>query len=191
MDAVGHQLLGQHVQARLHRRHRRRGVQVQRQGDNHRLDAVGLGVVDQLLASAAVDLDVPPGLVFGLPTVLGHQSRPGGQRRFAVMVAVEGPPDVVRADVGDRADLEELGIDRPQQHAPLVAGADHADPQGRADGPVVAEIEGPQPAAQHHAGGHGPLDEVAARDVHVAGTLACGRRIAGHAVHDANVNSGG
>ena len=40
VDAVAHQLLGQHVQAGLHGGHGRRGVQVQRQGDDHRLDAV-------------------------------------------------------------------------------------------------------------------------------------------------------
>ena len=38
-----------HVQAGLHGGDGRRGVQVQGQGDDHRLDAVLLGVVDQLL----------------------------------------------------------------------------------------------------------------------------------------------
>ena len=61
-------------------------------------------------------------------------------------------------------DLDELGIDRAEQHAAFVAGADHADPQRRADGLVVAEVEGAQPAADHHAGGHGSLEEVAAGD---------------------------
>ena len=132
--------------------------------------AVALGVLEQLLVAAVllvVDLHVPPGFVFGLPAVLGHQARPGGQRRLAGMVAVEGPPDVVRADVGDRLDLDELGIDRAEQHAPLVAGADHADAQRRADGLVVAEVERAQPAADHHARGHAAEDEVAA--VHAGG----------------------
>ena len=51
VDAVAHQLLGQHVQAGLHGGDGRRGVQVQRQGDDHRLDAVVLGVRDQLAGS--------------------------------------------------------------------------------------------------------------------------------------------
>ena len=36
--AVGHQLFGQHVLAGLHGLDGHRGVQVQRQGDDHRLD---------------------------------------------------------------------------------------------------------------------------------------------------------
>ena len=40
VDAVAHQLFGHHVQAGLHGGDGRRGVQVQRQGDDHRLDAV-------------------------------------------------------------------------------------------------------------------------------------------------------
>ena len=69
-----------------------------------------LALLDQLLVAAVlvvVDLDVPAGLVLGLPAVLRHQSGPGCQRRLARMVAVEGPPDVVGADVGDRLDLDE------------------------------------------------------------------------------------
>ena len=104
VDAVAHQLLGQHVQAGLHGGDGRRGVQVQRQGDDHRLDAVVLGVVDQFLVGA-VDLDVLAGFVLGLPAV----DLPSGRGRalwavVAVVVAVERPPDVVRADVGDRLD---------------------------------------------------------------------------------------
>ena len=61
-------------------------------------------------------------------------------------------------------DLDELGIDRAEQHASFVAGADHADPQRRADRLLVAEVERAQAAADHHARGHAPLDEVAPRD---------------------------
>ena len=49
VDAVAHQLFGNHVQAGLHGGNGRGGVQVQRQGDDHRLDAVLLGVGDQFL----------------------------------------------------------------------------------------------------------------------------------------------
>ena len=51
VDAVAHELLGQHVQAGLHGGDGRRGVQVQRQGDDHAFEAVGLGVLDQFLVA--------------------------------------------------------------------------------------------------------------------------------------------
>ena len=63
VDAVAHQLFGHHVQAGLHRGDGRGGVQVQRQGDDDRLDAVLFGVFDQFLISP-INLDVLAGFVF-------------------------------------------------------------------------------------------------------------------------------
>ena len=75
-DAVGHQRFGHHVQAGFHGGDGRRGVQMERQGDDHRLDAVGLRVSDQLLVGA-VDLDVLLRFRVAFPTVNAHQARPG------------------------------------------------------------------------------------------------------------------
>ena len=110
MGAVGHELLRNHVQAGPHGGDGRGGVQVQGQGDDDAFQAVALGLLNQFLVAArlvVVDIHVPAGLVFGLPAVFGHQAGPGREGRLARMVAVEGPPDVVRADVGNRADLDE------------------------------------------------------------------------------------
>ncbi len=164
VDAMAHQLFRQHVQPDLHRGKGRRSVQVQGQGDNHRLDAVAFGVFQQFLVPAVlslIDLHVPPGFLFGLPVILRHQARPRGQRRLAFVIAVESPPNVVRTDVGDCFDFDELGIDRAEQHAAFVAGADHPDPQRLSDRLVVAVIECAEPAADHNARGDAAENEVA------------------------------
>ncbi len=147
VDAVGHQLLGHHVQTGLHRGDGRRGVQKQRQGDDYRLDAVFFGVGDQLLV-AAVNLDVLLRLGLGFPGVDAHQARAGLVGVGAVVIAVERPPHVVRADIGNRLHGDELRIDGPQQHAPLVAGADHADAKGLRQRGVVVEVQRPQAVAR-------------------------------------------
>ena len=76
VDAVGHQLLGHHVQAGLHGGDGRRGMQVERQGDNHRLDAVVFGLRDQFMIRP-IDLDVLLRLGFALPAVDAHQAGAG------------------------------------------------------------------------------------------------------------------
>ena len=117
----------------------------------------------------AVDLHVLPGFRLGLPAVDRHQPRADRQqRRLAVLVrpiAVKGAELVEGADVGDGLDLDELGVQGPDQHAPFVAGADHAHPDRRADRRVVAEVEPAQPDAGHGAGGHARLEKVASRNV--------------------------
>ncbi len=102
---MAHELLGDDVQPGLHGGDGHRGVQVQGQGDNHRFQLVVLGVLDQLLV-VAVDLDFLAGGVFGLPAVDGQQT--GAGLRLGEVVAVERPPHVVGADVGDRPDGDVL-----------------------------------------------------------------------------------
>ena len=100
VDAMAHDFFGQHVQARVHRRNSRLGMQMQGQGDQDPFQAVGLGVFDQLLISA-VDLDVLSGLVFVFPAVLSHKSRLEFQGLVGVMIAVKSPMDAIRPNVGD------------------------------------------------------------------------------------------
>ncbi len=184
--AVGHQLFGDDRQAGLQGGDGRRGVQVQWQGEDHAFELVGLCVGQQFVV-AGVDLDVLSRFVFGLPAVLGHQAGPRSGRRLARMIAVERPPHAEGADVGDRLDPDEIGIDRADQNAAFIAGADHTDPQGRTDGLVVAELEAGDPAADDHAGRRGSREEVAAR--HAAGGRLSGlrTRIQGVGAHTAIV----
>ena len=88
-----------------------------------------VGVLGASLASFFVVRHSFPGFVLGLPAVFLQQTRPNGQGRLARIVAVERPPDVVGANVGNRLHLDKPGVERTDQHASLVAGADHADPQ--------------------------------------------------------------
>ena len=117
-DRLGHELLGDHVQPLLHGRDGDGGVQVQRRGDDDRLDAVLLGVFQQLLVGP-VDLHVLLGFRLGLPAIDRHQ--PGAdrqQRRLVVLVrpiAVKGAELVEGADVGNGLDLDEFGIQGPDQ----------------------------------------------------------------------------
>ena len=64
-----------------------------------------------------------------------------------------------------------VGVDRAEEHASFVAGADHAHPQRRADRLLVAEVERAQAAAHHHARGDAPHDEVAPRDAALDGRM--------------------
>ena len=61
------------------------------------------------------------------------------------MVAVEGAVLVVRADIGDRLDLDIVGIDRPQQNRPLIADPEDRDADRIAVNPGIAEVERSQP----------------------------------------------
>jgi hypothetical protein len=159
-----HQLLGHHVQTGVHGHDGRRGVQVQRQGDDHRLDAILFRVADKLFVAAivvVVHLDMFARLVFALPAVNFQQPRPGIHAYFPV----EGPIDTERADVGDRADFDELGIDSPDEHAPFVAGAQHTNANRLAQRCAVAEVERAEASAGDCSGGNCALDEIAARDI--------------------------
>ncbi len=80
VDGVAHELLGDDVQPGLHGGDGHRGVQVQRQGDDHRFQLVVLGVLDQLLV-VAVDLDFLAGGVFGLPARRWPSGRGGSSPR--------------------------------------------------------------------------------------------------------------
>ena len=173
VDAVGHELFGQHVQAGLHGGDGRFGVQVQRQGDDHAFQAVVLGVFDQFLIGV-VDLDVPRASSSVFQPYLAISPGRSFKAFVAVMIAVKRPPDVVRADVGDRFHFDEFGIDRADEHAAFVAGADHAHANRRADGFIVAEIKRTQAAADHHAGGKRALEKIAAAEIAGGRIWACG-----------------
>ncbi len=186
VDRMAHELFGHHVQAGLHRRDGRRSVQEQRQGDNHRLDPVLLGMLDQLLVRA-VDFDFLAGFRF-TPAVDLRQARPRLASLTAVMVAVEGPPHVVRPDVGDRLNGDVFRVDRPQQHAPLVAGADHAHPHRLGDARAVAEVHRSQPFARGDLRLDGLLEKVAADRLAADGgveVLAADRLLFGSQIHGA------
>jgi len=158
-DGLRHELLGEHVLAGLHRLDGHRGVQVQRQADDHGLD---VRVLDQLLV-VGVDLDLLAGLLFGRPAVDPQQSGADLELLLAVPVAVEGPVHVVRPDVGDGHHLEEVGVDGADQHIALVAGADDAHAERLVQRLAVAVVEGPQAGAGHQSGRDGAFEQVAPR----------------------------
>ena len=164
--AVPHELLGEHMLAgpqRLDRGHR---VELQRQRDDHGLH---IGIGEQFLVGL-IHLDLLAGRVFAVPAILGQESGPGLGGTGARGVAVEGTKAVVGADVGDGHDVDVVGIDRPNQHAPLVAGAEHAHAERVAHALAVAEIERPQARPGCHAGGHAG-QEVSAGDPHGLGEV--------------------
>jgi len=84
---------------------------------------------------------------------------------------VERAKQVVGPDVGDGHDVEIVGIVAADEHAPLVARAEHADPQWVAHAPAVAEVDGAEAGAGGEAGGHGAAEEVAAGDGHRIGEV--------------------
>jgi hypothetical protein len=159
MDTVPHELLGEHMLAGPHRLDRSRSMQMQRQGNHDRLDVF----VGEEFLVGLVDLHVLAGLVLGRPLILGHQPRPSLVGARARHVAMEAAEDVVGTDVGDRDDIQIVGIVGPEQHAPLVASADHADPQRIADAFAVAEVDRAQPGSSRQAGRHRAGEEVAPR----------------------------
>ena len=139
LHAVGHELLGEHVQSLAHGRDGHLGVEEQRQGDDDRLDPVRLGVVDQLLPGA-VELDVLAGLRLAGPAVELHQ--PGAGRHADL--AVKRPVHAVRPDVGDGLHFDVGRVDGPDEHGALVAGADHAHADRAGHGRAVAEVIRPE-----------------------------------------------
>ena len=162
VDAVPHQLLGEHVLAGPHRLDGGRGVEVEGKGDHHRLD-VGVG---EHVFVGAVDLHLRAGRVFGGPLVLRHQPRAGLVGAGAGDVAVKGSEDVVGANVGDRDDVEILGIVRAEEHAPLVARTEEAHAERVTHALAVAEVDRAEACPGGDAGGHRAREEVAAGDRH-------------------------
>ena len=160
VDGVSHEFFGEHVLARAHRPDGGLSVEVQRQGDDDRLD---VRVGEQLLVGA-VYLHLLAGRVLGLPAVLRHQPRPGLLGGGARDIAMEGAMDVERADVGDRDDVEVVGRMRSDEHAPLIAGAEHADTERIPDTATVSEVDGAEPRPRRHAGGDRSREEVPSRD---------------------------
>ncbi len=71
VDAVSHQLFGEHVLALAHGLDRRLGMEVKRQRDDDGLD---IRVVQQIHIAVFIDLDVLLGLVARLPAVNRHQA---------------------------------------------------------------------------------------------------------------------
>ena len=186
VDAVAHQLLGHHVQAGLHGGNCGGGVQMERQGDNHRLDAVLFRMGEQFLIGG-VNLDVLFRFRVALPTVDAHQAGAGLVGLGAVVVAVECPPDVVGADVGDGLDGDELRIDGPQQHAPFVAGADHADAERLGQRGVVVEVQWPQAVARSGVALNRLVEQIAADELAARGgteVLFSDRSVFGAKEHD-------
>ena len=161
VNAVPHQLLGEHVLAGRHGLDRHRRVQVQRQRDHHGLHVL---VGQQVVVVLVVDLHVFAGFVFALPVVLRHQPAACVQRAFAGVIAVESAMDVVRADIRDGHDLDVAGRDRAEQHVAFVASADHADAQRILDRGLVAKVHRAQTHARNGSGGDARFEEVAPGD---------------------------
>ena len=114
---VGHQFFGQHVLAGLEGIDGDRGMQMQRQGDDDRLD---IGVFQHLFV-VAVDLDVLLRFFAVLMTEDGVKARASRSGGLAFVVPFKRPMDVERANVADRHAVDILGIHRPDQDAPFVA----------------------------------------------------------------------
>ena len=196
-DAVGHQLLGQHMLALAHGVDRRRVVQVERHRDDHRLD-VEIRIIEQRLVVAFFsfkDLHVLAGFVFRLPTVNLHQPFARGMGAGRFPIAVKRAIDAVRPNVGDRADVDVVGIQRPDQHAPFVARAQDGDAQPVVDLRPIAEVHRPHAHAGSRPGEHRPLEEVAARrangfvEVVFADLFFFGREIHGDIAYGRRVES--
>ena len=73
----------------------------------------------------AIDLDMLSSLVFGLPAVQVHEAASDLVGRRGVIVAVESAVHVVRADVGNRGYLDIFRVDRADQYATFVPGAEN------------------------------------------------------------------
>ena len=148
-DVPGHQLFAQHVLARLQGIDGHRGVQVQRQGDDHRLDAPcppGASCNRRTGGSwtASVAVDVPEALA-----------------RARRVLAVEDALLVRRPNVGDSDEFQVIRIVLADQHAALVAAADQADLDRIALRFLVAEISG-RGDRQHRSSGEHAFHEIPA-----------------------------
>ena len=160
MHAVAHELFGEHVLAGPHRFDRRLGVEVERQRDDHRLD---VRVGEQVFVSR-VDLHLLAGRILRRPLVLRHQPGAGLVGAGAGDVTVKGAEDVVGPDVGDGDDVEVVGIVGPDEHAPLVARAEHADAEWVAHALAVAKVDRAQPGPAGETSRHRAGEEVTPRD---------------------------
>ena len=111
-----------------------------------------------------------------LVAVNGIEAGAGGSGGFAFVVPFEGPVDVKRADVADGDAVDVLGIHRPDEYAPFIAGADerHTERLGQAAATVaVAEVGRAEAGPADDAQADDVLEELAAVGV---GTLARVRR---------------
>ena len=173
MDAVAHELLGEHVLAGPHRLDGRFGMEVEGQGDDHRLDVL---VGEQFLV-AAVDLHLPAGFVLRGPLVLGHEAGASRRGAGARRIAMEGAEHVVGADIGDRDDVEIVGVMSTEQHAPLVARAEHAHPERVAHALAVAEVDRPEAGTGRESRCDGAAEKISPRDVHGVGEVFLADRL--------------
>jgi len=184
-DAVRHQLLGQHVLAGLHRINRGGGMQEQRQRDDDGFDIrVGKQVVIVL-----VNFDVLSRFVFRAPAVLGHQASANAVRVIRVgtaPVAVQAAMDVVRANIGDRDDLDVVRIQRADQHTAFITRSNDADPDRVIHLVAVAKIRGTESAHRDRTGCDHAFQHIAARnaDRFVVIRFADCLFFGGHAFHD-------
>ena len=66
---------------------------------------------------------------------------------------MEGAVDVVRADIGDRHDLDEVRVEAANQDVALVAGADDADANRVFELGAVAKVHGTETSPGRDSGG--------------------------------------
>ncbi len=173
----GHQLLAQDVLAGAQGVDGDRGMQVQRQGDDH-----GLNVrVGQQLLVVLVDLDL-----LGLAAVdaVEAEARPG-------RLAGEDALAVGRPDVGDGDEVQVVLVVHADEDAALVAAADEADAHGVALERLVAEVARRGNRGATRGGGDQALHEVAAGhalaadglvEILLADLLLFGIQVQGHEI---------
>ena len=123
---MGHEFLGKYVLAFHHRFDCNRCVQVQRQGDDDRFNAV---VVEQSLDAPVgriVNFDIPSSFFLSGILVLLDQPRAcrGGP------VAVESAVDAVGPNIGNGRDLDVLGGTSADKYVAFITRSDDADSDG-------------------------------------------------------------
>lgn len=144
-DRVTHELFGQDVAAFFHGEDRRGRVQVQGQTDDDAFDPELVDFSEQV-AVVFEDLDVLTRLRFRSPAVFLHEAGPDGGGGRAVAVAVERAVLVVRANIGDRDDLNVARVKPADQDAAFVARAEDRDANRLIDD-AVFEVVGPDTSA--------------------------------------------
>ncbi len=159
MDAVPHELFGEHMLARPHRLDGGNRMQMQRQGDHHRLDLV----IGEEFFVGPVNLDILAGLIFGGPAILLHQPRTNLIRAGARHIAMKRTEHVVRPNVGDGFDLHVLRVVGAQEHAALVSCADHTHPHRISDFGSVAEVKRTEANTTGDSCSHCPREEITPR----------------------------
>ena len=134
-DRQGHGRFGENVQTGLHGRHCRRRVQVRRQGDNHGLQAVGLGGGQQFF--------VGPDYMDLLLNVLGGFrafSFDGRRSRSIACCWLEGRRSAIALSV------MKAGLSAPPEAASLSARAEDAHGQRLVQRLAVVEVVAAQAA---------------------------------------------